>query len=404
MCNFGRRNQEFGDMDASQTAQTPLLTWVLTLTVIAIVYALVMARLEHRLQTLSEFRASAESDGDEAYVAHKILSDRENARKMLLWRLLATVVILAVISVLPIPLSEGASRQGLVLLLMLLFYLKSLMPQRGLLTLAHLSDNDQTRISQDDVQRWAQLGGIRASAERWLWLHRLLSFTVLESRKDLQAPATKALLAVHRTTYLTAILLGLAAVLMPTVWTLYLCILWAVQLVGRGVGEFLTSRGEYRSYLGDAESGKMLRHVWLSILSFLIFAPLFTLIPQPSYTQSLPLLSFPSSPSSKTTPDSTEVATESKAIAIPADIEGLYFVLRADGVKVSGATARIESDHQGGYIIQVYSDQPTRRFSMRWDCEDGVLRSEVLGEGRIKHDKKIKSTEINFSDIWVLTN
>lgn len=379
----------------------PLFTWVVALTVIAIVYAVVLARLERRLQSRSELRAKAESDTDEAYVAHKIRSDRETTHKMLLVRLLATFFILVVISLLPIPLSDGTLRLGLVLLLILLFYLKSLMPQRGLLALAHLSDNDQTRISQDDVQRWAQLGGIQVSAERWRWLHRMLAFTVLEPRKDLQAPATKALLVVHRTAYIKALILGLAAVLMPTAWTLYLVILWGVQLIGRGVGEYLAFRGEYRIYLPDVESGKLLRHVWLSILSFLVLAPLFALIPQPSYTQSFPLLSYSTSPSSKKTTDSTVVEMR---ILMPSYIEGLYFVVRADGRAVSDVTARIVRDEHGDLFLQIYSDQPTRRFSITWDETRGMLHSDILGDGLVSYDRKLHSVEINFSDIWVLIN
>jgi len=395
--------EDTGDMNVFPKDLTSLHLWVLILTAIAIVYSVLMARLEHRLQVFSEFRASAESDTDDDYVAHKILSDRENAHKMFLNRLAATFVILAAISVLPIPLSEGTSCQGLVMLLMLMFYLKSLMPQRGLLTLAHLSDNDQTRISQDDVQRRAQLSGIQASAERWRWLHRLLAFTVLKPRKDLQAPATKALLVEHRMAYVEALLLGLVTAFIPITWTFYLCILWSVQLVGCAVGEMLAARSEYNRYLPDADSYKLLRHVWLCIISFLFLAPSFTLIPRPAYTQSFPLLSHRMF-SSATTADSTEVASESNAIALPTDIEGLYFVLRANGVEVSGTTARIENDRQGGYIIQIYSDQPTRRYSVRWDAVRGVLDSDILGEGRVTYDSLYHSIEINFSDIWVLIN
>ena len=107
------------------------------------------------------------------------------------------------------------------------------------------------------------------------------------------------------------------------------------------------------------------------------------------------------SPSSKKTADSTVVEMR---ILMPSYIEGLYFVVRADGRAVSDATARIGRDERGDLYMQIYSDQPTRRFSITWDETRGMLHSDILGDGLVSYDRKLHSVEINFSDIWVLIN
>lgn len=393
-------------MSVFQADQTSVFLWVLINAAIAAGHTLAVSRFEHRLRARSEHRALVEADTDDEYVQLKIRSDRENARLLLLMRMVITSLILTVVCVLPIhPSPEKAPRIGMLLLLMLLFYLKSLLHRQGLFTLAHLSDNDQTLICQDDVQWRAEVGGIKDSAKRWRKMDRLLAFTVMEPRKDLQAPATKALLAVHRQTYVCAFLLGLAGAFLPIPGVFYLCVLWGIQFVVGAVAEIYSARQSFGKYFLEADTDKVMRHIWLSIISFLFLAPLFALIPVPACIQMSPLLMRDTQSSSVASRESTE-ATDAvnRKIALPTDINGLYFVLRMDGVASSGATARIADDRQGGYLLQVYSDCPTRRYSMRWDSTRGVLYSDVLGDGRVIYNSQYQSIEINFSDKWILTN
>ena len=191
--------------------------------------------------------------------------------------------------------------------------------------------------------------------------------------------------------------------LLPCAWVAYLSILWGVQLMARVVAEVRLARRDFAEDIQGLESNKLLRHVWPSYVVLLLLLPLVALIPTPTYT--MPELSFHHALSSEVSApaDSGEVVVPVKPV-LPPDITGMYFLSRADGVAATGATARISRGADGRYYMQVYSDYPTRRFALTWDEERGILHSDVIGVGCVKYDSKYQSTEINFSDIWVLIN
>lgn len=91
-------------------------------------------------------------------------------------------------------------------------------------------------------------------------------------------------------------------------------------------------------------------------------------------------------------------------VSLPPELTGLYFVPKADGISSKGITARISETENGKYDMAVYSDMPIRHYSMTLDRGKGVFHSEELGDGYITYDEQTRSTTINFSDIWILTN
>ena len=82
----------------------------------------------------------------------------------------------------------------------------------------------------------------------------------------------------------------------------------------------------------------------------------------------------------------------------------MYFVPVADGQKAQGITARIIKEDTGNYTLLLYSDMPTRSISLQLDENEGLFHSNILGDGYIIYDEQTKSININFSDLWVITN
>lgn len=97
-------------------------------------------------------------------------------------------------------------------------------------------------------------------------------------------------------------------------------------------------------------------------------------------------------------------ALENRKISLPAKLAGLYFVPKADGLSSKGVTARISETGNDKYNMAIYSDMPIRNYSLTLDRGKGVFYSEELGDGYITYDEQTKSTTINFSDVWILTN
>jgi hypothetical protein len=91
-------------------------------------------------------------------------------------------------------------------------------------------------------------------------------------------------------------------------------------------------------------------------------------------------------------------------VSLPAELTGLYFVPKADGISSKGITARITETGNDKYDMAVYSDMPIKHFSLTLDRGKGVFYNEELGSGYITYDEQTRSTTINFSDIWILTN
>ena len=91
-------------------------------------------------------------------------------------------------------------------------------------------------------------------------------------------------------------------------------------------------------------------------------------------------------------------------VSLPAELTGLYFVPKADGISSKGITARITETGNDKYDMAVYSDMPIKHFSLTLDRGKGIFYNEELGSGYITYDEQTRSTTINFSDIWILTN
>ena len=97
-------------------------------------------------------------------------------------------------------------------------------------------------------------------------------------------------------------------------------------------------------------------------------------------------------------------AVENGNISLPAELTGLYFVPKADGIFSKGITARISETGNGKYNMAVYSDMPIMHYSLTLDREKSLFHSEQLGDGHISYDTQTRTTTINFSDEWILTN
>lgn len=91
-------------------------------------------------------------------------------------------------------------------------------------------------------------------------------------------------------------------------------------------------------------------------------------------------------------------------VLLPAELTGLYFVPKADGISSKGITARISETGDGKYDMAVYSNMPIKHYSLTLDRGKGMFYNEELGGGYISYNEQTKSTTINFSDIWILTN
>lgn len=99
-----------------------------------------------------------------------------------------------------------------------------------------------------------------------------------------------------------------------------------------------------------------------------------------------------------------ETDGETIRISLPDDMTGLYFVPKADGVSAKGMTARITETEDGRFDMAVYSNMPIRHYIMTLNRESGLFHCDELGDGYITYDEQTKSTTINFSDLWILTN
>lgn len=95
---------------------------------------------------------------------------------------------------------------------------------------------------------------------------------------------------------------------------------------------------------------------------------------------------------------------EKVAPSLPSDLTGLYFVQKSDGISVKGTIARISEKGDNQYDMTVYSNMPVKHYSLTLNRAKGLFHSEALGDGIITYDEQTRTTTINFSDLWVLTN
>lgn len=91
-------------------------------------------------------------------------------------------------------------------------------------------------------------------------------------------------------------------------------------------------------------------------------------------------------------------------LSLPDNLSGRYFVPKADGEDTKGMTAKLIKVEMNQYILEIYSDKPVRRLDLILDKTAGLFYSDILGDGYITYDEQTKTTQINFSDLWILTN
>ena len=218
---------------------------------------------------------------------------------------------------------------------------------------------------------------------------QLFDFMFLDSEDSLyrSSPALALQVNCHREALYLTLFVGLiATTVLSFTYVLYFLILWIVQLAYRIGREYVFAKKYWGNHLRDFSPLRLARLVWITdLICFTTMAMLLWIL-TPSYT-----------------PKSIAAVAEVKK-ALPDNFSGLYFVPKADGEKVKGVTARIIQDETGNYFLQVYSDRPMRRFDLKLDEEAGIFHNDILGDGYITYDEQTKSININFSDLWILTN
>lgn len=428
-------------------------SWLLAFLFIAVVYILVKGWIEKKLNAYIEKKAKENSSSDEQFYQNFETYQLIKALFVFIVKLIITIPTLAAISVLStsrmedilalqyahIPSVEAwASYTGwtnqspalwFVLLMLIVYYLKFLLSVPSYFTYAHLPNSIQVGIYQQrnrfryylDIFIKEGINRKQISALFGKLFYVVINAITHDNAQEITepdvdinnydtdeegkkkgnlidvfflgnddfnnyAPGLAFLINTHREALFLAFFFGLAIIaLFSYPYALYFLILWSVTLIYRIVNEVKKAHVSFKSVIHKIEPMKLLREVWPAIITFLVMMSLCFLVLAPSYSQ-------------------RTVASIDVSQSLPADFSGLYFVTKAEGAAVSGVTARILKDNDDHYYMQVYSDDLTRRFEMELDEKLGVFHSDVLGDGYIKYDSKLKSIEINFSDIWILTN
>lgn len=429
--------------------------WLLSFFFMATLYTLIKNWTEDKLNAYIVKKVSEKSCDDDDFVTIYGLYNIIKTIVVFLVKLIITVPTLAAISTLStsriediialreanipsVELMENVSHwtnhtpsMWIVLLLMIIYYLKFLFCDKGMFTYGHLSDDTQQRIYKnnkrfsiilDSIMRtgynrnlvqklFKELFSVLFSALFHHNFHeldtetvgnnnvetdedgkprkRLVDFFFLDTDSPLykQAPCLALQVNTHREALYMTAFVGLAAtVVFSYTYALYFLILWIVQLIFRIVIEYIYIHKHKKGVLKEFTPFRLIKRVWVTDAIFLIVMAGIFVILVPSYT-----------------PKMTEKIADVKK-ALPDDFRGLYFVPKADGENVKGVTARIVKDEADNYFLQVYSEKPMRRFALTLDEDAGIFHCDVLGDGYITYDEQAKSTKINFSDLWILTN
>ena len=431
-------------------------SWILSFLFIAILYTLLKNWAENKINTYLAKKIEQESQTDndrefyaQVYYGIKLIG-------VFLLKLIVTIPTLAAISILSsarmedimtlefahIPSvnvmesvtswSNDTPGVWIVLLLMMVYYMKFLFcGPKGSFTLAHVSDKVQqykyqtqagyrrsldARIKYGYNRRLIQgmlkiVGCFLPSVVEHHNFHEIdtttidnhindtddegkpkeqlfdLFFLSSDSPEYRTSPALALQINTHREALYLTFFVGIVAItLLSFTYVVYFLVLWLVQLVCRIVSEYYYSKKNLFNSIKELDLTRLVKRVWLTDVIFymVMLALLFAL-------------------STSYTPKDIEPVAEVRK-ALPDDFGGLYFVPKADGENVKGVTARIIQDNTGSYFLQVYSDKPMRRFGLILDEEAGVFHSDILGDGYITYDEQTKTIEINFSDLWILTN
>lgn len=218
---------------------------------------------------------------------------------------------------------------------------------------------------------------------------RLVDYLFHDADSDMykQSPFLTIMINIHREGLILAASIGLIAlIVLSSTYTLYFITLWSITLVMRVKDEY----GVYNKWTVQVKSlfepFRLFKRVWLTYVIYIVSIAVVFFILTPSYD----------------TKSMEEI--EEVQLSLPDDLSGRYFVPKADGADVKGMTAKLVKLDAEHYILEVYSDKPMRRLELSLDQDAGIFYSDILGDGYISYDEQTKTTQINFSDLWILTN
>lgn len=429
-------------------------SWIMAFLLLGLGYTLLKNYVEGKLQAFVTKKAVENSKSEVEYAENLTFYGMILKWALFVVKLVLTIPTLAAISVLSTSRMEdiialqhahipsvdiiGSTMQwsndtpgiGMVLLLMLVYYLKFLLCDTGMLSLAHYPDRTQQQLMTNGtfrtlVDQVINLGYNRFAISKIVkilfnvlavlpFVHnvheynqdannydpnetdndgkpkkRLIDMCFYDSDSDFyhRSPMLAVMVNTHREALWLTAFLGIAAIMLFSYpYAVYFLILWIVQLIIRAIKEARQVATKQKGIPGPMDASRLFGHVWLTDLIFAIAMGVLLAILAPSYE-------------AKAMEKIEEVEK-----ALPDDFTGLYFVPKANGADVKGTTARIIEDADGDYLLQVYSDKPMRRFKLTLDRKQGIFHCDVLGDGYITYDEQAKSIKINFSDLWILTN
>lgn len=218
---------------------------------------------------------------------------------------------------------------------------------------------------------------------------RLVDYIFHDANSDVykQSPFLTIMINIHREGLILAASIGLIAlIVLSGTYTLYFLTLWSVHLIMRIRDEYAT----YKKYPVQAqavfEPFRLFKRVWKTYAIYLVSLAVVFFFLAPSYD-------------AKSMEEIAEVQ-----LSLPDNLSGRYFVPKADGEDTKGMTAKLIKVEMNQYILEIYSDKPVRRLDLILDKTAGLFYSDILGDGYITYDEQTKTTQINFSDLWILTN
>lgn len=218
---------------------------------------------------------------------------------------------------------------------------------------------------------------------------RLVDYLFYDKDTDVykQSPFLTIMINIHREGLILAASIGLVAlIVLSNTYTLYFLILWSTHLVMRIWDEYMKYKQLNVQVQTVFEPLRLLKHLWKTYIIFLISLVIIFIFLTPSYDTK-----------------SMEKVAECQ-LSLPEDLSGRYFVPKADGEETKTVTAKLIRVDADQYILEIYSDKPVRRIELILDQNAGLFYSDILGDGYISYDEQTKTTKINFSDLWILTN
>ena len=319
----------------------------------------------------------------------------------------------------------------IVLLLVVVYYLKYILCDKGLFTIGQISDNVQVAFynKEKELQSYYDACAQNGHSRKMINILFQMAFGVFanaiqnhnfqevdtvqpdsepnETNTDdkrqkrlidfmfhgtdsaiyKQSPFFALLVNLHREALFLAAPIGLIAlILLSRTYSLYFLVLWSVHIVMRIKDEYDVYRSIPKQMKATVDPLRLFKHVWKTIVIYLISLAVIFFVLTPSYEEK-----------------SMEGIAEVQ-MSLPEDFSGRYFVPKAEGQDVKGVTAKLTTLDKENYILDIFSDKPIRRFALVLDKNAGLFHCDILGDGYISYDEQTKTIKINFSDLWILTN